>query len=152
MLSNSKARGERSDYTVGLQSRAQVSWTLAARQSQSLQMSWTLSCSCCLPQNPPTWTNFIGSNWWTLMTRIPLMKRTHSISKQYSWYKQICKKLSHGVKKRLECRKHAWYSFTGALWKGTRKIALAPAVQQQCMFGQTCQHAIIGNWTTFGKP
>lgn len=46
-----KQGGEWSDYDVGLRSRAQVPWALAARQFQSLQMSWTLSCSCCLPQN-----------------------------------------------------------------------------------------------------
>lgn len=70
-----KGEGEQNEYTAGLESRTRVPWALAACQSQSLQMNWTLSYSCCCPEDTnlkPKLTLFQasgghrwqGHHWW----------------------------------------------------------------------------------------
>ena len=162
--------GEQHKYAVGLESRARVPWALAARQSHSLQMSWTLSYSCGCPEDTNLKPNlcFFSKEAVdpTPMTRTPLTKQKAmvllvvlqalggciSISNHILRTKKVCIKLSQRAKC-LEHRKRAWHSFTGPLWGETRKKkVLAPAVQKQCMFGLTCQSVITGNWTTFENP
>lgn len=148
-----KGEEEQSEYTAGLLSRVRVPWALAARQSQSPQMSWTPSHSCCRPEDTnlePTLTLLQASSerwrqgrhlWNTVLFFFPacgftVMAKQHLCSRNKFVEQTNLNKIKQRDKK-TGGQETCLTCFRCSAMRRNQKIALAPVVQKQCTFGRT---------------